>query len=570
MGKKLTKEEFIKRALKVHGNKYDYSKVNYINNSSKVCIICHEKDEFGNEHGEFWQQPNNHLNGNGCPKCKNRNSALRKLSNTDDFIIKAKRVHGDKYDYSKVKYVNNSTKVCIICPEHGEFWQTPSNHLQGFRCPECGKKINALKHSNTTSDFIEKARKVHGDKYDYSKVEYVNNSRKVCIICPIHGEFWQRPGNHLSGWGCNKCGYDRTSEKEKSTTEEFIRKSRKIHGDKYDYSLVDYSGNNIPVKIKCSLHGIFEQKPDKHLIGHGCPKCGQIEPKCENEIADFISNYFNVERRNRIIIAPKELDIYIREKNIAVEYNGLYWHTEEYGKGKRYHLDKLEACKKHGIKLIQIFEDEYVNHKNLVYEKLKHLIGIADNTKIKVSARNTRIQEITKDEAKEFLNTFHIQGFVSSTVYLGCYNDESLIGVMTFKCENRTNGGWELTRFATDYNYICRGVGGKLFKYFIRNYDATTVKSFADRRWTIDEFNNMYTKIGFVFEKYTNPDYRYFRSVDGVERQHKFGFRKQKLHKKYGLPLSMTEDEMTKELGYARIWDCGLIKYIWSRDNAAS
>ena len=124
---------------------------------------------------------------------------------TADFISKAKKIHGDKYDYSKVNYVNSYTKVCIICPKHGEFWQTPYDHLQGCGCPKCATEKKAASNSQTTAEFISKAKEIHGDKYDYSKVNYVNARTKVCIICPKHGEFWQLPPNHLIGSGCPKC-----------------------------------------------------------------------------------------------------------------------------------------------------------------------------------------------------------------------------------------------------------------------------------------------------------------------------------------------------------------------------
>ena len=179
-------------------------------------------------------------------------------------------------------------------------------------------------------------------------------------------------------------------------------------------------------------------------------------------------------------------------------------------------------------------------------------------------ARKCTVKPIGKSDAEVFLNTNHIQGFVNSSIYLGAYYNEELVGVMTFKDEN--NGKWELTRFATDYHYICQGIGGKLFKYFVKNYNPIEIKSFADRRWTIDEENNIYVQLGFKFDYYTPPEYRYFKPEDGMIRQHKFAFRKQKLNKKYGLPLSMTEREMTEKLGYYRIYDCGLIKYVWKKD----
>ena len=138
---------------------------------------------------------------------------------------------------------------------------------------------------------------------------------------------------------------------------------------------------------------------------------------------------------------------------------------------------------------------------------------------------------------------------------------------MTFKQEKRGTNKWELTRFASNYNYVCQGVGGKLFKYFIRNYNPQEVKSFADRRWTVDEENNIYIQLGFKFGKYIPPDYRYYKRNGDYKRIHKFNFRKQILHKKYDLPLTMTETEMTEKLDFLKIYDCGLIKYIWNKEN---
>ena len=218
-------------------------------------------------------------------------------------------------------------------------------------------------------------------------------------------------------------------------------------------------------------------------------------------------------------------------------------------------------CKKRGIKLIQIFEDEYMNHKDIVYNKIKHILKL-DNDLPKVPGRKCVVKEITKTDAEEFLSKYHVQGFVGSKIYVGAFYNNELVAVMTFKSTDN-KGNWELTRFASNYNYICQGVGGKLFKYFINNYNPEEIKSFADRRWTVDEENNIYIKLGFKLEGYTNPDYHYFKEEDGIIRQHKFAFRKKRLNKKYGLPLSMTETEMTEYLGYNKIYDCGLIKYVW-------
>ncbi len=216
-----------------------------------------------------------------------------KKTTTPEFIEKAKAVHGNKYDYSKVDYQGNSKKIEIICPKHGPFLQVPAAHIRlGQGCPKCAaEKISSLK-LGTLDKFLRDAKKVHGNTYDYSKVDYKGNQEKVEIICPIHGSFLQSPNNHISkGRGCPKC-----KGGVRSNTEDFINKSKEIHGNKYDYSLVDYKNNSDYVKIICPTHGVFSQSPASHLRGRGCPDCG-MESKIEKLVrkdSDFI------ERANQV------------------------------------------------------------------------------------------------------------------------------------------------------------------------------------------------------------------------------------------------------------------------------
>ena len=223
MNRKLTTEEFIEKAKQIHGDKYDYSKVNYIKNLNKVCIICLE-------HGEFWQTPKNHLKGQGCPTCA---KILRKkfFNNYDRteineglknaFFVKANEKHHNKYDYSKSEYVNSRTPISIICPEHGEFLMTPRQHLVGCGCYECGKENFLSKKKLGINGFTEKAKKIHGDKYDYSKAEYIDSLTKVCIICPEHGEFWQTPSAHIHlKEGCPRCNESHLEKKVRTFLEE--------------------------------------------------------------------------------------------------------------------------------------------------------------------------------------------------------------------------------------------------------------------------------------------------------------------------------------------------------------
>ena len=204
------------------------------------------------------QQPSNHFHGQGCPECAKENNKL----SIEEVLKRFKKVHGDKYDYSRVRYIGNTVKVEIICPKHGEFLQTPFNHFR-YGCPKCAIDNSYL----SQEEVLKRFEKVHGDKYDYSKVEYCGNNKKVEIICPIHNSFFMKPLYIFEGSGCPKCA------SKGLTTNEIIDRFKLIHGDKYNYSLVDFKAHDIPIKIICSEHGEFLQKSSNHLQGTGCPKC---------------------------------------------------------------------------------------------------------------------------------------------------------------------------------------------------------------------------------------------------------------------------------------------------------
>ena len=202
---KLTTTIFIENAIKKHNNKYNYDKVEYINSKTNVIIIC-------KIHGEFLQPPGRHCNGAGCLKCANINISKRLSSNTEEFIIKASNIHNNKYNYDKVEYINARTNIIIICKIHGKFLQTPSNHLKGHGCLKCANINTSKRMLSTTKEFIKKASAIHKYKFEYTKVKYINNSTNITIICKLHGDFLQKPHNHLAGDGCIKCSYNRFSK----------------------------------------------------------------------------------------------------------------------------------------------------------------------------------------------------------------------------------------------------------------------------------------------------------------------------------------------------------------------
>lgn len=263
---KHTKESFIEKAREKHGNTYGYSKVEYINNRVPVIITCPK-------HGDFKQMPKMHMKGHGCPTCGGHTPYTQEI-----LLQRAHEVHGDKYDYSKTKYVDYNTCITITCPKHGDFQQPINVHLQGHGCPKCAIEKSRL----TQEEFIERGRKLFDNKYDYSIVEYKNLKTKVKIICPVHGVFEQQPSCHLQGWGCVKCG----NERQLHTLEHFIARAREVHGNKYSYDNAHYIGSYKPITITCPKHGDFTQRASAHIEGEGCPACKHSQG--EHKIAMYL------------------------------------------------------------------------------------------------------------------------------------------------------------------------------------------------------------------------------------------------------------------------------------------
>ncbi len=455
MTKPLTTLQFIEKSKLKFGNRFDYSKTEYVNHNTNVCIICPK-------HGEFWQLPSVHLKGSGCPLCGKEMKVRKLTGNSQTFIEKAKKIHGDKYDYSKVEYVNAKTKVCIICSEHGEFWQRPCEHLSKNGCPECANIIR--KHSRrklkTTEEFIiectkkygdrydfsktiyngankpivvfdkikkcefttrptslltkdystktrinkenfvEKAIAIHGDKYVYDNTEYINTATKISYVCPKHGVIEQLPLNHLR-YGCRYCSREIMSAKASSNVEEFIKKAKMIHGEQYDYSKVNYINNHTKVCIICPEHGEFWQTPSKHLIGNGCPKCKRSY--LEKELSLFLdANHIEyIEQYTKPFLkngrGVQKLDFYLPKYNIAIECQGIqhfldvfYINSKKTNSNIKRDIAKYNKCKSNGIPILyyttkenfslrgkcNIYTDENIfSDKSLLVDKIKELVS---------------------------------------------------------------------------------------------------------------------------------------------------------------------------------------------------
>ena len=541
--------DFIKKARNVHGDKYDYSKSLYLGSREKIEIICPL-------HGSFFQLATNHLSGKGCKECSKIQVIKNQSSNTEDFINKARNVHGDIYDYSLVDYENNHTQVEIICKEHGKFLQSPKDHLSGKGCSSCGKEKTKSRLMLSKDEFIKRANEVHGNKYDYSLVNYKDTRTKVEIICKEHGSFFQSPNKHMQGNGCPACGRERTAEHNFLTLDDFIQKAKNVHGDKYDYSKSLYTGADNKLEITCMKHGKFEQTPHNHLKGTNCPSCGASVSKPEIKLVDFIRSFYKGEiiTNSKNIIPPMELDIFVPTLNLAIEFNGGYWHSERF-KDKNYHLHKYNLCKSKGIRLISIWEWEILKDRDKIENFIKNLIL----EKKKLFARKLNIKEVDVKTQREFLDVNHLQGYIPCTHALGLYTKEDeLIQLMTLRIKSKKDKLYEIGRLATKTGYTVIGGTKRLFKHLLSLVDFEIIISYNN----MDKFTgDTYESLGMTY-KNTSIPYGWIRNNEYLPR---YQTQKSKLLKQ-GFDKNLSESEIMRNEGFEKIYFTGVSKFVLKKE----
>lgn len=422
--------------------------------------------------------------------------------------------------------------------KNGYHWFTPFFNFEKRKikdqisCKICGKNFKSNKGGHLTHHIV-KEHKITIENYlekfksesNYFKKQNKNQKIK-CLLC---------------------------GEEMKALTNTHMK-------NKHNISVLEY-------KLKFPLSKIvtdeLSQKYKKRIIKFNENIVKSFTSKSEIEIKKFLEEMMiTVKTKNKKLFKGMEIDLFLPDYNVGIEYNGVRYHTENFGKkGSKYHLNKtITAYEINKTKLIHIFEDEWEMSKDIVKSKLKHIFN--NNYSNKIYGRKCLVKSINKQLSDQFLNKNHIQGAIKASYYYGLFHEDNLISVMTFSKKN--DKVYELSRFASDINLIVIGGASKLLKYFVNKEKPNEIISFADRRWTVDVNNNMYIKLGFKHVKTTKPDYKYFNSsVHRFKRLHKFGFRKNILLRKYPdiLNKNMTEKQMTEKLGFDRIWDCGLFKF---------
>ena len=538
-----TKEQFIQLAKKIHGDKYDYSLADYKRMDCKIKIICPI-------HGEFMQTPVHHLKSkNGCSKC----GQITK----EKFIQQAKEIHGNKYDYNLVNYINTKTKVKIICPVHGEFMKSPNEHISGKSgCPICSKKIQSEKKhilfKKTKEKFIQQAKKIHGDKYDYNLVDYINTNTKVKIICPIHGEFTQTPKHHLDGSSCPECAKIKRAKSRLTDWDKVLKKIKNTHNDKYDYSKSIYKGLKNKIEIICSKHGSFWMTPVNHYNGkQDCPKCMlQSISKQEKEIVEFIKSIYNGEivQNDRKFLNGKEIDIYIPELKIGIEYDGLYWHNNV----NNYY--KFEECRKQGIRLIQVTEWEWINEKEKIKNFLKNIL-LKNNKKI--YARKCELKGIDNKTYRAFCEENHLQGYSAASIKIGLFYNNELIQIMSFSKARYASFEYEMIRECSKNDCTVIGGKSKLLSYFEKKYKPKNLISYCEK----NKFSgNSYLMLGFKLYKESKPGYNYYK---GKNKYNRLVFQKHKLKELFdNFDKNLTEWENMSNNGYLRLFDYGNFVFV--------
>jgi len=524
--KRLTQEEYIKKASQVHNNKYSYEKLVYVNMSTPVTIICPI-------HKEFVANTNNHLyNKAGCPKCGRKDGAKIRRKN---FVKEAQIVHGNRYSYLKTRYQTLDIPVTITCKIHGDFLQLPRVHLDGHGCKLCsGKKWD-------TQHFILASKETFGLTFSYDNCHYTGYDNELTIRCTQHGEFVIKASKHLSSkyGGCKKCYLSHM----RLTQVEFITRATKVNPD-YDYSRTVYKTMQDKVEVICPKHGGFVQTAANHLLGNQkCPKCVAVVSKPHQKIIDYLTTTgieFEVNVRN-ILLSGKELDIYIPSKMIAIEVDGVWFHSSRFQHNNNYHQQKQDEAASLGIRLYQFWDFEVNDKFSIVQSMLDVTLGLI---KVKVGARKTVYGELTSTQYANFLQENHIQGPVQSAIKYGLFYKGEIILVLGATTRNNT---LVLDRFASKRGVIVMGGFSKL----LSKLPKTMLITHSANRYS---GGRLYQNIGFTLVS-ESPKTLYY--TDGVVLYSRNKFQKHKIKDLPGYNDNKTANQVLEENGIFAVYGAG-------------
>lgn len=426
----------------------------------------------------------------------------------------------------------------------------------------------------TTATWVTAMTELHKGTYTYENVVFVAAKKSVNVTCPHHGDFPIRPDNHRSGKGCPLCGTQRMANAQRNTAKVFARNAERVWGDRWDYSQTTYGGANDRVHIVCPQHGEFTQRATNHLSGRiGCSKCGHMASTGEDAVAAFCGIFAPVNSRDRVCIAPMELDVVVPSRGVAIEYCGMYWHSaftpEAEVKLRGKHALKHAAARAAGLRLVTVYESEWLNRNAQVRRLLRGAMG---KLKGKLAARDCLVREIPHAEAGAFFDKYHIQGAGGNGVNYGLLYKGKLVACMKFnyaateRGAARSTATWNLSRYASRLPVM--GGATKLFTAFLRAHPQAAVKSFSDNRYFTGD---MYAKLGFTLDAELPPDYAVWSPKIGLRSKSNYQRRElqQRLRDHGSSELydhtvdTRTEWDMTQLMKCGRIYDCGKKRWLY-------
>jgi hypothetical protein len=461
-------------------------------------------------------------------------------------------------DYGKpetrAQFNGRYVKVPLWCTVHEEFFeQAPGNHLSlGQGCPKCGKTV--YKEKRRKADPVADFRKVHGDIYDYSRVVYENVHTPVEIVCPTHGVFWQKPNSHLTGQGCPHCWENRRkafgAAKTADYKDNFAERAARIHKGAYAV-VVPPEHSHDDVVLNCPKHGDFTQKAFSHLDGHGCPTCGKTTSYAQLDLAEFVASLgVEVVHEDRKVLKGREIDIWVPSHNIGIEYHGLHWHTEDrIGDTHKAKYDLAEAA---GIRLIQIYDYEWLERRPAVENRLRSMFS----SDAAIGARACEVREVSGGDANRFFAEHHTQGRGQNPIAAyGLYHENLLVACASFGTARYGHEGWELLRFATVGRV--QGALGRLLAKFREVKSPESILSYCDLRWGN---GTVYERNGFVLDGITVPDYFYV-GPNG-SRIPRYSARER--------PQGMTESAWAASKGYRKVVGVGHQRWVLTRKASPS
>lgn len=550
-------KNFVQTANERFGDRYSFPNIDkeYENSHSKITVKCNlcgktfvkiACDFVSSKTGGCW--------------CK---ELPKETISYNELIEKIEGFDIEQFEGEKNIKKDRVSVKCKTCGK--EDFKKISNILIGvYSCKKCAGRKSGAKQRLP----LEEVKKRMNELYPSIMVDYTSydgTMKPMKCTCRTCGHEFTRKANaffnnSLKGDPCPECNKILIAKNKTKTTEQFIKDVELIHGDNKYTVLSKYIASDKKVEVKCNECGrTFSIEANSFLQGHGCPYHNCNSSSKEKEIAEFIKTlgYTDIYNNDRTILDGKELDIYIPSMKMAFEFDGVFWHNEN-NRPNDYHLWKTLECEKHGIRLIHIFEDEWIYKKEIWKSMISNLLNKTDN---KIYARKCIVKEIGTKECTDFLNKNHIQGWCPSQIKLGLYYSDELVSLMTFgKSRHFIGDGkmqYELLRFCNKINTQVIGGASKLFKYFIEKYHPNNVVSYADRRWSKGK---LYENLGFTFSHFSKPNYYY---VIGDVRKNRFNYRKSVLVKKYGCSEDMSESEFCKQQKWYRIYDCGTAVYKW-------